>query len=770
MPWIIARQHPPHRLLLGRKEPGPERQEAALDVVAHCRFEYLSESQTSAFQHLLPYIEIVVRQSQILPFTEGRPQRNLNQLEAIIFHRRGWYIRQNGIVVDQEEIMGPADTLRAIAKPGSDAFADHEEVQRLFWHHGQVVGDPESTKSSINNEVGLVPATTRDQPVSATCHRSETRFECQRLLPCGLPASGIRLHHVRAEIVAKTVCSCHPCAPPLAWSIWTSWHTAGDPDTAPPVSEWAWGRSHLRRSGSVSLPEVESVCASSLRVRSSARNSGEGAGSAVDRTAFQSRRSRSLYLDLALGSVDGNFRLQLCLLRNGKRPSRPHRVQALKHVLTAMAAVCILLVVGLPASWAEAVAPTSVRPPSSIDHACGSDVSSAMTSWLSSLPPGALVDASRDCFLVNEGMSLTLSNITISGGTWKDDTRPSPSIPYPDINAVFWLVGGTDVMLENLNIQGVNGAPYSEGVAFQSGIRSDGVQSLTITNVTVQNLGGDGITLTGYDWSPYTPTTNAIVSNVIINDVGRQGVTLSDVNGARLSNIALSDIGLDTFDLESDNYGEVAENITINGCTASGGGIFFANAGEAGGSAFTGNIVVENCTMEQAQAGDAIFIQTPAGEGVRGPFVFRHDAFECGTSAYVGCVELMGGDVNIVDSSLTFPSNAEPQYRRVWDVYADSTVDFLNDVVAGYSAMTEGGGDSTGSYSVRGGTWMPWGKGVAPPRTPARSWVVAAQPPVSTPETPYVIALPLIALLASGGIVALQYRRRRAIPKTVGAT
>ena len=431
-----------------------------------------------------------------------------------------------------------------------------------------------------------------------------------------------------------------------------------------------------------------------------------------------------------------------------------------------MAAVFILLGIGLPITWAEA-ATTSVRPPSSINHTCGSDVSTAMTSWLSSLPSGTTVDASRDCFLVNEGMSLTLSNITISGGTWRDDTRPSASIPYPDINAVFWLVGGTNVMLENLNIQGVNGAPYDEGVAFQSGIRSDGVQSLTITNVTLQNLGGDGITLTGYDWPPYAPTTNTVVSNVTINDVGRQGVTLSDVNGAQLSNIALSDIGLDTFDLESDIYGEVAENITINGCTASGGAIFFANGGQAGGSAFTDNITVENCTMEQAQAGDAVFIQTPAGDGVRGPFVFLHDTFDCGTSAYVGCVELTGGDVDIVNSSFTFPSSAEPQYRRVWDLYADSTVNFLNDVVAGYSATTAGGGDTTGSYSIRGGTWTPWSKGFAAPTTTARSGIVAEQPQASTPETPYVIALPLIALLAFGGIVVLQHRRRRSIPKTV---
>jgi hypothetical protein len=442
---------------------------------------------------------------------------------------------------------------------------------------------------------------------------------------------------------------------------------------------------------------------------------------------------------------------------------RPHslRDQAFKHGLIVMAAVFLLLMIGLPPPSAGA-ATTSVLPPSSINDTCGSDVSSAMTSWLSSLPSGSTVNASGDCFLVNEGMSLTLNDIALNGGTWKDDTLPSASVPYEDINAVFWLVGGSNVTLENLSIQGVNGAPYTEGVAFQSGIRSDGVQNLTLANVNVQGLGGDGITLA----ADGGPTTNAVISNVTITDVGRQGITMSDVDGARFSNIALSDIGLDTFDLESDGYGEVAENITIDGCRADGGEDFFANGGAAGGSAFTNNIVVENCTMEQAQAGSVIFVQTPAGDGVRGPFLFLHDAFECGSSASVGCVELWGGDVSIVDSSLTFPTDAAPQYRRVWDVYAGSSVTFSNDAVAGYSATAEAGGDSTGTHDITGGTWTPWGQGVVP-RITSLDRIGAQQPPVNAPEAPFVIALPMIALLSFGGFVVLHRRRRRSTPKAV---
>ena len=42
----------------------------------------------------------------------------------------------------------------------------------------------------VNNVGGLVPATMSDQPISVTHRRSETRRECQRLLPCGRGVRG----------------------------------------------------------------------------------------------------------------------------------------------------------------------------------------------------------------------------------------------------------------------------------------------------------------------------------------------------------------------------------------------------------------------------------------------------------------------------------------------------------------------------------------------------------------------------------------------------
>jgi Right handed beta helix region len=479
------------------------------------------------------------------------------------------------------------------------------------------------------------------------------------------------------------------------------------------------------------------------------------------------------------------------MLRLSMRNGRANRLrgQISKHALTVMAAVFVLLIVGFPSGSAQA-ATAPLRPPSSINNTCGSDVSGAMTAWLTSLPSGTSVDASRDCFLVNEGMSMTLNDITISGGTWKDDTPPAASVPYEDINAVFWLVGGSNITVENLSIQGVNGAPYNEGVAFQGGIRSDGVQGLTISGVSVRGLGGDGITLTGSDRSPYMPTANAVVTNVTITDVGRQGITLSDIDGAKLSNLALTNIGLDTFDMEADNYGEVAQNVVVNGCTANGaGGDFFGNGGQAGGNPDTSDIVVENCTMEQAQTGTAIFVDTPAGYGIRGPFTFANDWFDCGSSAYVGCVEVTGGTVRIVNSTLTFPTNAEPQYRRVWDAFADSSVDFTSDVVAGYSTTAEDGGDGTGVSAITGGSWTPWSEGLQSPSPPAETPEISpttvpapetpeispstvpsvqapgisrlAVPPPETPEIPIPVLLPASVLVIGAVYFAVQTRRRR---------
>ena len=280
----------------------------------------------------------------------------------------------------------------------------------------------------------------------------------------------------------------------------------------------------------------------------------------------------------------------------------------------------------LPISAAGAISPATaspaatVSPPASVPSNCSSDVSQRLQNWLQKLPAGTTVGVPPGaCYLINEGLQLVgLQGLTVSGGTWEDETTPPPGTSPKVNNAEFWLVGGSDITLENMTITGANPGGYYEPGAFMAGIRSDGVLGLNIENVLIAHTYGDGIELNALrgaqdDSGTILDTTNTVtISNVHIDGPGRQGITLDSVDHALISSVRLDHVGQNVFDVEADQGNEGAANVTIDGCTAGQGnhGLFFANGG-AGGAYWTRNITVENCTMEAIQNGDAVLVQTP---------------------------------------------------------------------------------------------------------------------------------------------------------------
>jgi hypothetical protein len=218
------------------------------------------------------------------------------------------------------------------------------------------------------------------------------------------------------------------------------------------------------------------------------------------------------------------------------------------------------------------------------------------------------------------------------------------------------------------------------------------------------------------------------------------------VSDSTLADVTITNPAEDDFDAEADLASQGINDVTINGCTVSGTGrIFFGNDGQGGGDVSGTNSaddVIENCTMENAQTGDVIEDVTPSGLGVRGPFTFSNDTFDCGTSVYVGCVDLVGADVNIVDSTLTFPADAYYLYREVWTIDPTSTLNFQDDTVNGYSSENDG---NTCDVTILGGTWTPDNSASsatpptcvsssipAPPLPPSAS----ASPPSASPASP----------------------------------
>ena len=357
-------------------------------------------------------------------------------------------------------------------------------------------------------------------------------------------------------------------------------------------------------------------------------------------------------------------------------------------------------------------APTgpTVSPPTTIDARCASDVSAALQSWLGSLPPSTTVRlASGACYRVDEGIALTgPQGLTVYGGTFRNDSTAATGRSKG--SPVFTVFGGSRVAFEAMHLAGANDGGYHARLAFAGGIEVEGTAQATIRGVTIADTFGDGITLAplrgGADHRSghiVAPATNVVVRDVTVRGAGRQGVTFASVDGATLEDVVVTDPGLDTFDFEADQGDEGARNVTIDGCAASGGVLFFANGG-AGSGKNTGNVTVEHCTMAKPEGGSAVLVQRPgAGTTLRGPFVFSADELWCGASAYVACVQLTGGQVTLSGVTLRFPRSTT--HEAVYHLGAGSTAAFENDVVDGYGRRGSSGPGS--NARVSGGRWTP---------------------------------------------------------------
>ncbi len=386
--------------------------------------------------------------------------------------------------------------------------------------------------------------------------------------------------------------------------------------------------------------------------------------------------------------------------------------------------VSVVLLIGtcvLSIPVAGAAKPGTVSPPASIPNNCSSDVSQHLERWLQNRPAGTTVAVPPGaCYLINEGIQLVGSqDLTISGGTWEDATTPQPGAEPKLLRAEMWFVGGSNITLENMTITGTNPGGYEQAGAFVAGIRSDGVVGLTVSNVSIDHTYGDGILLAplrgdaDLSGTILNPTRDVTINNVDISGAGRQGITLASVNHALISSVHLDHIGIDVFDIEADQSNEGAANVTINGCsTGSGaGGLFFANGG-AGAGFETHDITVENCTMATQLGGDAVLIQTPAEATTsRGPFTFANDTLRCGASVYVACVQVLGGNVSVDQSSVVVPPGTV--HEPVYNAFEQSAVTFDGDYVTGYGNAGTTAPNST--VTVAGGVWIPFHVSVSRP-------------------------------------------------------
>ena len=356
-----------------------------------------------------------------------------------------------------------------------------------------------------------------------------------------------------------------------------------------------------------------------------------------------------------------------------------------------------------------------IAPPPTIADDCSVDVSLALQAWLSTLAPETLVrPPTGACYQVDRGITLRFpQGLTIDGGTYKNTTTVSTFTGRGIGDATFTVVGGSHMTFEDLTIEGANPGGYHPALAFDAGIELQGAMQAVIRNVAVDHVYGDGISLDplrgGSDHMSgniLSATTDLTIDTVDITGSGRQGIALVSVNTAAIDDVALSDVGIDSFDVEADQVDEGTKNVTIDGCTSSSwnGGAFFANGGASNGSR-TGDIVVENCQMLHPQGGDAVLVDNIANaNGQRGPFTFSQDTLWCGASVYVGCFQLSGATVSVTQSIVQFPKK-DPIHEDLFHAGGSLALSFAGDNVQGWTDLGQGRASST--ISISGGSWNP---------------------------------------------------------------
>ncbi len=345
-----------------------------------------------------------------------------------------------------------------------------------------------------------------------------------------------------------------------------------------------------------------------------------GEGSAVASIAMAPPLNRRTFV--AAGAV-GRHRGRRLLQQqpvDEERRVRPRRRRAPRPSLRRPRTCLMTRQPALSAPCKVALSPCRPRPdrhvaiPATIPANCSQDVSGPLKKWLNRLPANSTVLVSAQaCYRVDKGLRLkNPTGLTIYGGTFTSDATTPGKKKTAKEQYVFDLVGGSNVTLESMKINGQNPGGYHANMAFAGAIDVEGTSGITIMGVTITNPFGDGISLSplrgGADNDSGTivgPTKNAVIQGVSISGAGRQAVTMASASGVQVSDLVVLDPGINTFDIEADQHNEGADNVTIDGCTTSGGQIFFANGG-SGSSDNTHDFTIAHCAMARTTAGDAI--------------------------------------------------------------------------------------------------------------------------------------------------------------------
>jgi Cysteine-rich secretory protein family len=234
-------------------------------------------------------------------------------------------------------------------------------------------------------------------------------------------------------------------------------------------------------------------------------------------------------------------------------------------------------------------APAGVMIPASIPSDCSRDVTSDLNAWIGSVPDGStLVFQRHGCYRVERTIEVRdRHGLTFfgNGAYFKRFELSPPQLRYPNANAHWRFVGGSNITVQWLGVEGTNTVPdhapgfgsYKVDFEFEHAFAFHGVTGVRLENAWADAVWGDGILLSGGDQYAPGANRNVVVSGFVVDRNGRQGVALSNIDGGLLERVEIWHGRRAGFDLEPPPG--TVRNVEIRDSYTNALGLAFASAG-----------------------------------------------------------------------------------------------------------------------------------------------------------------------------------------------
>jgi len=214
--------------------------------------------------------------------------------------------------------------------------------------------------------------------------------------------------------------------------------------------------------------------------------------------------------------------------------------------------------------------------PVSIASDCSVDVTSALLSWIASVPDNStLLFGTNKCYRVESTVEIRSRNGLMfegNGSTFKSLNPMTTGSTIDDQRAMWRVIGSTNFIFRNMTIIGAyaNGGTHDPTLQHAHGIDIRGT-SAEIANVNMSNLAGDCVYF-GLGYDNITRSSGSYHDSTC-SSIGRNAASITAANNVTVNKITTNKVGYTAFDLEpnvgtyTNTTGWGTSNISVMGST-----------------------------------------------------------------------------------------------------------------------------------------------------------------------------------------------------------